>query len=151
VLNILDRYKTGMEPYENRHLPRLVNKASVMRLFYHPLKPVIQCSHRCTALAKKYKQQTLDPRKFIDREFEQELFAELLLLKDGARILAIRDRGGMGKSHLLEKFQHRCRTNRPDRIPISLVELDQLSDNTPLALIKLAALHHRVWSYTVRV
>jgi hypothetical protein len=28
--------------YENRRLPRLVNKASVLRLFYHPLKPVIQ-------------------------------------------------------------------------------------------------------------
>jgi hypothetical protein len=62
-----------------------------------------------------------DPRKFIDREFEQELFADLLLLKDDARILAIRDKGGMGKSHLLEKFQYRCRTNRPQRIPISLV------------------------------
>ena len=34
-----------------------------------------------------------DPRKFIDREFEQELFADLLLLKDDARILII---SGMG-------------------------------------------------------
>jgi hypothetical protein len=82
-----------------------------------------------------------DPRNFIDREFEQELFADLLLLQDDARILAIRDKGGMGKSHLLEKFQHRCRTNRPERIPISLVELDQLPDSSPLALIKLIVQH----------
>jgi hypothetical protein len=82
-----------------------------------------------------------DPRKFIDREFEQELFADLLLLKNDARILAIRDKSGMGKSHLLKIFQYRCRTNRPDRIPISLVELDQLPDNSPLALIKLIVQH----------
>jgi hypothetical protein len=82
-----------------------------------------------------------DPRKFIDREFEQELFADLLLLQDDARILAIRDEGGMGKSHLLEKFQHRCLTNKPERIPISLVKLDQLPDDSPLALIKLIVQH----------
>lgn len=39
-----------------------------------------------------------DPQKFIDREFEQELFEELLQLKDPARILAIKDDGGMGKA-----------------------------------------------------
>jgi hypothetical protein len=77
-----------------------------------------------------------DPRKFIDRESEQELFAEMLLFKDKARILTIRDKGGMGKSHLLEKFQYRCRTNKPERIPISLVELDRLPDNSPLVLIE---------------
>jgi hypothetical protein len=82
-----------------------------------------------------------DPRKFIDREFEQELFTDLLLLKDDACILAIGDKGGMGKSHLLKKFQYRCRTNRPERIPLSLVELDQLPDNSPLALIKLIVQH----------
>jgi len=76
-----------------------------------------------------------DPHKFIDREFEQELFEELLQLKDQARILAIRDAGGMGKSQLLQKFQYRCRTVKP-RIPVSLIALDLLPDNSPLALMQ---------------
>jgi hypothetical protein len=32
-----------------------------------------------------------DPRKFIDREFEQEIFEELLMFTDISRILAIRE------------------------------------------------------------
>jgi len=74
-----------------------------------------------------------DPQKFIDREFEQELFEELLQLKDQARILAIKDDGGMGKSQLLQKFQYRCRTVRP-RTLVSLVDLGQLPDSSPLSL-----------------
>lgn len=77
-----------------------------------------------------------DPQKFIDREFEQELFEELLQLKDSARILAIRDSGGMGKSQLLQKFQYRCRTARRPRTPVSLVDLGQLPDNSPLGLVQ---------------
>lgn len=42
-----------------------------------------------------------DPTKFINREFEQELFEGLLRFEDEARILAIQDGGGMGKSQLL--------------------------------------------------
>jgi hypothetical protein len=56
-------------------------------------------------------------------------------MRDDARILAIRAGGGMGKSSLLEKFQYRCRTIRP-RIPVSLIPLDQLSDASPLAMIR---------------
>lgn len=77
-----------------------------------------------------------DPQKFIDREFEQELFEELLQLKDQARILAIKDTGGMGKSQLLQKFQYRCRTAGRPRIPVSLVDLGQLPDNSPLSLVQ---------------
>ncbi|MGH9427569.1 MAG: hypothetical protein ACRD2L_14855, partial [Terriglobia bacterium] len=76
-----------------------------------------------------------DPKKFIDREFEQELFEDLLQLKDQTRILAIRDSGGMGKTQLLQKLQYRCRTVKP-RTPVSFISLDQLSDNHPLTLIK---------------
>lgn len=87
----------------------------------------------------------INPDKFIDREFEQELFEELLALRDDARVLAIRGGGGMGKSSLLAKFQYRCRTVRP-RIPVALAALDQLPDASPLALIReivrqLTALH----------
>lgn len=76
-----------------------------------------------------------DPNKFIGREYEQGLFEELLKAETSARILAIRDQGGNGKSLLLEKFQHRCRTGQP-RTPVSLIALDQLHDYSPLSLIK---------------
>ena len=79
-----------------------------------------------------------DLEKFIDREFEQELFEELLRMHDDSRVLAIRAGGGMGKSSLLEKFQYRCRTIRP-RIPVSLIPLDQLPDASPVAMIRLIA------------
>jgi hypothetical protein len=80
-------------------------------------------------------ERIFDLEKFIDREFEQELFEDLLRLADDSRILAIRAGGGMGKSSLLEKFQYRCRVIKP-RIPVSLVPLDQLSDVSPLAVIR---------------
>jgi len=83
---------------------------------------------------------SFDPKKFIDREFEQELFEDLLRYETPARILAIRDVGGMGKSHLLEKFQYRCRTVKP-RIPISLVALDQLPDYSPFSLVRMISEH----------
>ena len=87
----------------------------------------------------------INPDKFIDREFEQELFEELLALRDDARVLAIRAGGGMGKSSLLAKFQYRCRNVRP-RIAVALAALDQLPDASPLALIReivrqLTAMH----------
>ena len=86
-------------------------------------------------------EKNFDPKKFIDREFEQELFEELLQLKDNARILAIQDdKGGMGKSQLLEQFKYRCRTVKP-RTPVSLIALDQLPGDSPLDLI--------IWWYSI--
>lgn len=79
--------------------------------------------------------RAVDRDTFIDRESEQQLFQELLALRGDARLLAIRADGGMGKSRLLEQFHYRCRTARP-RIPVCLVALDQLSDASPLALIR---------------
>lgn len=76
-----------------------------------------------------------DLRKFIDREFEKELFEELLAFEDAARILAIHDASGMGKSHLLKFFHHRCRTGRP-RTPVSLIDLKQLPDQSPMMFVK---------------
>lgn len=77
----------------------------------------------------------IDLKKFIDREFEQELFEELLVFQDDARILAIRDASGMGKSHLLKLFRYRCRVARPRR-PVSLIDLKQLPDQSPMMLVK---------------
>jgi hypothetical protein len=76
-----------------------------------------------------------DPDKFVDREFEQELFKDILKFESLARILAICDKGGMGKSHLLEKFRHRCRISKP-RIPVSLIRLNELPDSSPFSLVK---------------
>jgi hypothetical protein len=84
-------------------------------------------------------QKSFDPKKFIDREFETELFEGFLKFDTGARIMAICDEGGMGKSFLLEKFQYRCRTVKP-RTPVSLIALDELPDQSPLSLIKTAVL-----------
>jgi hypothetical protein len=88
-----------------------------------------------------------DPKKFIDREFEQEIFEELILLKAQARILSIRDLGGMGKSQLLEKFQYRCRTIKP-RIPVAFVHLGELPEQTPLLLAR--ALVTQLSNFSIR-
>jgi hypothetical protein len=80
-----------------------------------------------------------DPTKFIDRTFEQGLFEDLLQFKDSdnTRILAICDKGGMGKTQLLRKLEYRCRTVKP-RMPVSLIDLEELRDNNPLTLVKKA-------------
>ena len=85
-------------------------------------------------------ERNFDLEKFIDREFEQELFEDLLRLRDDSRVLAIRAGGGMGKSSLLEKFQYRCRVIKP-RIPVSLVALDQLPDASPLVMLRQIVEH----------
>jgi hypothetical protein len=81
------------------------------------------------------RRKQFDPNKFIDREFEQELFEELLAFPDAARILAIQDASGMGKSHLLALFRYRCRVTRP-RTPVSLIDLKQLPDQSPMMFAK---------------
>ncbi|MFX0194480.1 MAG: hypothetical protein ACFFCW_00035 [Candidatus Hodarchaeota archaeon] len=70
-----------------------------------------------------------DPKKFIDREFEAELFENLLKLNDEKRILTIQDVGGMGKTQLLQKLEYRCSTVKP-RTPVSFVDLEALNPTT---------------------
>ncbi|HEX8072638.1 MAG TPA: toll/interleukin-1 receptor domain-containing protein [Pyrinomonadaceae bacterium] len=81
-----------------------------------------------------------EPEKFIDREAEQELFEELLRFDTPARILAIKDGGGTGKSQLLERLRYRCRTVKP-RTPVSLIALDQLPDDSPLSFTRRVCDH----------
>ena len=78
---------------------------------------------------------TFDPKKFINCDHELAEFEGLIAFKSTERILAIRDEGGNGKSQLLEKLGHRCRTGKP-RIPVSLQALDQLQDYSPLFVVK---------------
>src|SRR5437588_9411287 len=76
-----------------------------------------------------------DPDKFVDRTHERAAFDELLELETDGRILAIGDEGDMGKTHLLEQLQYRCRSGNP-RIPAAMVALDQLSTAQPLDLVQ---------------
>lgn len=61
---------------------------------------------------------------FIDRQVEQEIFAQLLELKDQACLLTIQDAPGMGKSHLLRQLEYNCLWGHPPK-PASLVLLDE--------------------------
>jgi hypothetical protein len=86
--------------------------------------------HKTTRYKKDF-----NPSTFVDREREQELFEGLLTFGDAARVLAVSDRSGMGKSQLLESFQHRCRITRP-RIAVSQVDFKQLPHQSPLVIIR---------------
>jgi len=76
----------------------------------------------------------LDPRKHIDRVADKEIFTTLLQLADDARVLAICDKGGMGKSSLLKWFDYHCRWGGPD-VPSTLTVLSEFNDHTPFGLI----------------
>lgn len=65
--------------------------------------------------------------RFIDRKAEQELFTNMLRFEDEAHLLVISDRGGRGKSLLLERLAYLCRWTH--QIPVSLVSLDQMEGN----------------------
>ena len=58
----------------------------------------------------------------------------MLQLADEARVLAIRDKGGMGKSSLLEWFAYHCRWSG-DVLACSLTSLSEHTDHTPYGLI----------------
>ena len=85
-------------------------------------------------------EKNFDPDKFINCETEQGAFQELLTLQGSQRILAVKDKGGKGKSQLLEKYKHCCRTKH--RIPVSLVKLDQLGGISALDLVKIIEGHY---------
>ena len=70
---------------------------------------------------------SFDPKKFFDRDAELKEFEKLLEFNLHTRVLALQIAGGNGKSQLLEKLGHRCRTGKP-RVPVSLIALDQLDD-----------------------
>jgi len=78
---------------------------------------------------------SFDPKKFFNRDLELKEFEKLLKFELPTRILAFQISGGNGKSQLLEKLKHRCRTGKP-RVPVSLIALDQLEDHSPLFLVK---------------
>jgi len=75
------------------------------------------------------------PDVLVNLEHEQELFESLLKVDGTHRVLAIKDRGGAGKSVLLESFRDRCRTSKP-RFPVSLVALNEFPTGDPFSLVE---------------
>jgi hypothetical protein len=82
--------------------------------------------------------ETFDMRTFVNRDGEIALFEEMLSLNTDRRLLAIRDKQGTGKSHLLLKFHSLCRIPQ-FRVPVSLVASDQLSDKSPFGIVEIMA------------
>lgn len=87
----------------------------------------------------------LDPRDFIDRVAEQELFRKLVMVESSARVLTICDGGGRGKSSLLRRLKYNCQYEMDPPVPSCLIELDRLHD--PSAFTLTSAL---VLGFTVR-
>ena len=87
----------------------------------------------------------MDLEKFIDRDAEQELFDNLLKFEHDARLLTIRDKGGRGKSALLERLEYKCLWRSKPRRPVSRVKLDQLGDPDPFILIRTLVKDLRNW------
>jgi hypothetical protein len=75
---------------------------------------------------------------FVDRHGARRAFESLLQHEDPSRVLAVREGGGKGKSHLLRHLDRRCRTEAP-RTPVSLVPVDQLRPKEPLTLLEAVA------------
>lgn len=80
-------------------------------------------------------------KTFFDRDAERSKFDEFLDVRDEARVLLIRDRGGIGKSHLLKRLHHRCLWEREPTVPAGLIVLDQLQDATRFGVVKELAEH----------
>jgi hypothetical protein len=79
--------------------------------------------------------QNLDFSKdFINRTAEQELFDNLLQFNDPARILAIEDKAGTGKTTLLGRLEYKCRWIF--YYPVGIVPLESETISSPFAFIE---------------
>lgn len=75
-----------------------------------------------------------DPSKMVNSQSEHEHFDRLLNFSDDKRILLIQDqRNGYGKTSLLMRFRHHCRTVR--NVPVCIVNLDHEQLPTSYALV----------------
>lgn len=73
--------------------------------------------------------------KFVDRKSQLDCFDDLLKFKDDARVLAVQDGPGMGKTLFLEKLQSHCKKIEP-RVPVVFIDLQQLDDYIPFHLLR---------------
>jgi hypothetical protein len=79
--------------------------------------------------------EVFSPERFIDRVAEQELFTRLLTFEDEARILTICDRGGRGKSQLLQALRYHCQY-AAEEVPAALVPINELTEKTAHGLVR---------------
>lgn len=78
--------------------------------------------------------QEFNPANFINRVAERELFQELLQLKHDARLLAIEDKEGTGKSTLLTMLKYQTLYTYVK--PVSFVSLEEPTINSPFVFIE---------------
>src|SRR6266550_2549177 len=74
------------------------------------------------------------PGDFINHKAERDLFDGLLLLNDEARLLAIEDKKGTGKSTLFELLEHNCKYIF--ELSVSRVPLDESTINSSITFIE---------------
>ena len=74
------------------------------------------------------------PGDFINRKAERDLFDGLLQLNDEARLLAIEDKKGTGKSTLLELLEHNCKYIV--EVAVSRVPLEESTINSSITFIE---------------
>ncbi|MEK6336720.1 MAG: hypothetical protein AABM67_17470 [Acidobacteriota bacterium] len=74
------------------------------------------------------------PKEFIDRKAEQDLFKGLMEFNEHARLFAVQDKRGTGKSTLLELLQHQCKFKFYS--PVGFVQLDVPSINSAFVFIE---------------
>jgi hypothetical protein len=82
-------------------------------------------------------EEPFDPDRFLDREDARRRFSTLLEFSGTRRLLAIRAKGGAGKSNLLRRFEWSCDVPDDGReaIPVSRVPLDQVEGGRVVDLI----------------
>ncbi len=85
---------------------------------------------------KEFPPNMFHPKHTVDRTVEQDEFHKLLQFTDAARLLAIRDKQGTGKSTLLRRLQYNCQWNITPRMPANLIQLEEPTVNTPFILIE---------------
>ena len=74
------------------------------------------------------------PDQFINRKVERDIFGELLQFKDDARLLAIEDKEGTGKSALLKMLRYQA--FHVYKKPVSIVQLEEEANNSTFAFIE---------------
>ena len=65
----------------------------------------------------------------VDCEEEVKLFGEFLSRSFEARLCLVEDSEGRGKTVLLQKLEYVCRRSKGERIPVSRVNLEDLSED----------------------
>jgi hypothetical protein len=74
------------------------------------------------------------PNEFINRKPEQDLFKSLMEFNENARLFVVQDKGGTGKSTLLELLQYQCKFRFFS--PVGFVSLDVPTINNDFVFVE---------------